>query len=185
MTNPHQTMMVPPPSLWDRILGVLRPAEAKRAALLLEVHRQIDAVRDKALEVISHAGDARERWMLLQEENLDLAVAEMRMLANVTMQSEFVLRAQSQRTRCDTLSLPQMQAVHGQMQQTLALLEDLRTAAALSALKARHGMLLANPEPLVLKTRRPDPARPVPSRSGKTRVLTAVPAAARPLTTAV
>ncbi|WP_444452310.1 hypothetical protein ACTTAI_14950 [Rhodobacter capsulatus] len=174
-----------PPRFWERLRRRLSPAAARREARLAELRQQIDRVRDKALQVVAHAGEGRERWLLLQEEDLDLAVSEMRILAAVTMQAEFILRAQSQRTRHDTLPEAQLIALSEQLAHTLAALEDLRTAAALSALKARHGLLMAHPEPLGPEGRRPEAPRPAPQRAGKTRVLNGVPAGARPLTTAV
>ncbi|WP_444464650.1 hypothetical protein [Rhodobacter capsulatus] len=188
--SPEDHDLHQPPTFWERVRNRLSPGAARRAARLSELRLQIDAVRDKALQVIAHAGEARERWLLLQEQDLDLAVSEMRMLAAVTMQAEFTLRAQSQRTRCDTLPEAQLTEMLGQLHHTVAALEDLRTAAALSALKARHGLLMAHPEPLGPaplgpEGRQPDPSRPAPRRQGKTRVLSAVPAAARPMPTAV
>lgn len=174
-----------PPSLWVRMRNLMTPGATRRAARLTALRQQIDAVRETALQVVAHAGEARERWLLLQEEDLDLAVGEMRMLAAVTMQAEFILRAQAQRTRHDTLPEAQLSALSEQLQQTLAALEDLRTAAALSALKARHGLLMAHPEPLGPEGRSAQPPRPTPQRQGKLRMLNGVPAGARPLPTAV
>ena len=183
--SPEDHDLHQPPTFWERVRNRLSPGAARRAARLAELRQQIDAVRAKALQVIAHAGEARERWLLLQEQDLDLAVSEMRMLAAVTMQAEFTLRAQSQRTRSDTLPEAQLTEMLDQLHHTIAALEDLRTAAALSALKARHGLLMAHPEPLGPEGRPAQPPRPAPQRQGKLRMLNGVPAGARPLTTAV
>jgi len=158
------------PSFWERLLAFLRPASINRDAVLIELHRLQDDVRDTALQVIAEVAEARERWTRVRQSLAREARGEilddMRSLENMMMRAQYILRSQALHPRFEALSDERLEGSIHQLAETVNLLDGMRTTATQSALKARRSLLQAEetrPAPVV-------PRRPVIIRAKSDKV---------------